>query len=313
MIKPRPLKPGDTLGVVAPAGPVDATSLAEGVRQLEAWGFRVRLGAHVHAAKEYLAGSDADRLADLDAMLRDPSVRGILAARGGYGTMRLLPHLDWEPFLVDPKPFVGYSDLTALHALLNRLGLVSFHGTMVAKLGSEYSREALRRALTTPGPLGEIPLPEGMTPFPLKGGVAEGVLVGGNLALLCALLGTPYQLETGDRILLIEEVNEPPYRADRLLTQLRLSGALDGVRGILVGTPDFDEYPEPGREGDLHPWHRKWHRLLADRLGDLGIPILADFPCGHTPDRATLPLGVRVRLDADGGRLTVLESAFAGD
>ena len=310
-VRPRALRPGDTIAVVAPSGWVSKTRLAVGVEVLAGWGFDVRVMPGVAASRGYLAGeSDERNAAELAACFADPTIDGIICARGGYGAMRLLPFMDWEAIRGNPKVFCGYSDITALHIAIRReTGLVTFHGSMVQRQGDEpglhpWSAEALRRALTSTEPLGPVAPPEDAPPVQaLAGGRATAPLVGGNLTLVAALCGTRWQLDARDCVLLLEDTDEAPYRVDRMLTQLLLAGVLDGVRGILFGDSPTCE----AKEGDPRPVPLV--EVLRDRLGPLDVPVLYGFPCGHTPWRAALPLGLPVTLDAEAGTLALLEPA----
>lgn len=293
MRKPRALRPGDTVAVVAPASPAPAAAVERGIARLEAWGLRVVRGRHLAARRGYLAGSDAERAADLMDALTDPAVRAVLCVRGGYGTPRLLDRLDYAALAPHPKIVVGYSDITALLlALHRRAGWLVFHGPMVAAdLGAEaasaYTLEHLWRALFRPAPLGRVAHPpSGSSPVVIRPGLATGRLTGGNLSLVAATLGTPYEIRTRGRILFLEDVGEAPYRVDRLLTHLGNAGRLDGVAGIAYGEAE---------EGVLE--------VLEDRLGGLAVPVVAGLAVGHGPHKATLPLGVRAALDADGLRV----------
>lgn len=309
--KARALRPGDLIGVVAPAGPVPEEALVNGVNRLQALGFRVQVGASVLNRRGYLAGTDEERARDFNAMWADPAVAGILCARGGYGAMRILHQIDWTMVRARPKFFCGFSDITALHlAMEQRAGLVTFHGPMVAAFGEAvaYNESGLWRAMTATEPLSLVPWPEpgegAPVPLTIRSGVAEGRLAGGNLTLLCALMGTPWEPDLKGRLLMIEEVDEAPYRVDRMLQQLLLAGKLQGAAGILIGdSPSCMKGPE-GRASLTLP------EVLDDLLRPLGVPVLYGFPCGHTAFRATLPLGIRARLDAAKGSLTLLESAL---
>lgn len=276
-------------------------------------GLRVRLGRHVTARAGYLAGGDAERAADLMDMFRDPAVRAIFCVRGGYGSSRLLPEMDFAVIRENPKILVGFSDITSLLLALHTMaGLVTFHGPMLAgdpATGwTEFTEDWLRRALFAPMPLGLLTgLPGAPPPVTIHGGRAGGALAGGNLSLVAASLGTPYQPDTRGKILFLEEVGEAPYRIDRMLTQLRNAGVFDGVAGILVGEcvgcgtaaapPDSGLEPPPVEA------------VLRDRLGGLGVPVLYGLAVGHGRHLATLPLGVRAVLDATAGFLAVTEAA----
>jgi muramoyltetrapeptide carboxypeptidase len=309
--RPRALRPGDTVAVVAPSGRVDPALLEEGVTLLRSWGFTARCMPSTEGGRRYLAGeSDAQKGQELADCFADPSIAGILCARGGYGAMRILPFIDFATVRAHPKVFCGYSDITALHLALRReAGLITFHGPMVQRQADEpslhpWTAEGLRRALTTTAPLGRIAAPpDGPAPTTVAGGRARGPLVGGNLSLVAALCGTRWQLDARGCVLLLEDVNEAPYRVDRMLTQLLLAGVLAGVRGLVFGDSPTCDRPA----GD--PRTFTLVEILRDRVAPLGIPVLYGFPCGHTPWRATLPLGVEVELNADAGTLTVLEPA----
>ena len=310
-VLPPALRAGDTIAVVAPSGWVSASRLAVGVDLLRSWGFDVRVMPATASSRGYLAGeSDEQNAEELTACFADPDVAGILCARGGYGAMRLLPYMDWEVVRANPTFFCGYSDITALHqAIRSETGLVTFHGSMVQRQGDEpglhpWSAASLRTAMTSSEPLGVIGLPEDGPPIAtLVPGRATGRLVGGNLTLVAALVGTRWRPDARGCVLLLEDTDEAPYRLDRMLTQLLLAGVLDGVQGIVFGdSPTCDRRPEDRRSLSLT-------EVLRDRLGGLDVPLVYGFPCGHTPWRATLPLGVSVTLDADAGTLTVLEPA----
>ncbi|HWR55732.1 MAG TPA: LD-carboxypeptidase [Negativicutes bacterium] len=307
-IKPKALRPGDTIGVIAPAGCGKPEVTAAGVKWLEEHGFRVRLGMNSGQQHGYLAGPDGARAADVNAMFASPDIDGILCLRGGYGTMRLLEMLDYRTIRRHPKVFVGYSDITALHlSLSQRTGLVTFHGPMLAsdmaKGLSGHTWESFYRAIAAPEPLGRISNPP-LLPAPsfIVPGKARGLLSGGNLSLIAATLGTPYEIDTRGKILCLEEVGEAPYRIDRLLTQLLLAGKLQAAAGIVFAVcADCDGEPEtPDFTLD---------EVLEERLGKLKLPVLSRLYFGHTPEKATLPLGVMAELSTETGGLAVVESA----
>ncbi|HEY7295762.1 MAG TPA: LD-carboxypeptidase [Dehalococcoidia bacterium] len=308
-VQPRALRPGGTIAVVLPASAVDPGQIEAGTAALQAAGFRVRLPEDALARRGYLAGvSDAAKAAAIGASFADPAVDAIICARGGYGSMRLLPLIDWGLVRANPKPFVGFSDVTGLHLALRReANLITFHGPMpvwdLPQAEPDWNLGGLIAALTTTEPLGTIAAPSGAAiSEALVPGVAEGVIEGGNLTLLAGLCGTRWQPDLRGCIALIEDTHEAPYRIDRMLTQLLLAGAFEGVRGVVFGdSPDCDRPPSP-RGLTLR-------EVLLDRLGLLGVPLLYGFPCGHTPYRATLPLGVRCCLDAAAGTLTLLDAA----
>jgi muramoyltetrapeptide carboxypeptidase len=251
----------------------------------------------------YLAGTDDARAADFNDAARDPQIRGIFALRGGYGTMRILDRIDYDALRADPKVVLGYSDLTALlNAVTQRTGLITFHGP-VAALSDFTANEVLwlRAALMNAAPLGTLHVPNARA---LAGGVAHGRLAGGNLTLITALIGTPHQIDVSGAILVIEEVDEAPYRVDRMLTQLRLSGALSRAAGIIAGGWTNCDVSEDHRYAGL-----RLADVLVDRLSDVGVPVLSDLPIGHIDEQWTLPLGAQATLDADARTLTIGEPA----
>lgn len=297
MRKAAPLRPGDLIGVVAPGAAVETAAVESGVRLLERAGFRVRVGASVGKQLGYLAGSDAERLADLEAMFADRAVRAVIAARGGYGCGRLLPHFDVEVARRQPKMLVGYSDVTfLLTQLVQRAGLVAFHGPMVVDFAANPAgAEALWRLLSGDRTQWNLRAREIVQP-----GTGEGVIVGGCLSILVAGLGTPYAVETKGRLLFLEDVNEKPYRVDRMLTQLRQAGKLDGVAGVLFG-----DMTGCGHAGDAVTVRD----VIREAFASARYPVVFGLPTGHGGGTATLPLGVRARLA--GERLNLLESPLA--
>jgi len=304
-IRPKRLCPGDTIGVIAPASPGHMELTLAGIHWLEEQGFHVELGKNVEQNMGYLAGTDADRAADINAMFASPAIDGIFCLRGGYGTMRLLDLLDYDSIRAHPKVFLGYSDITALHISIGqRTGLVTFHGPMVASdMGkglSDYTWDYFYRAITADRPLGMIHNPP-LSPPPLfiTPGTAQGSLTGGSLSLIASTLGTPYEIDTHGKILCLEEVGEAPYRIDRMLTQLLLAGKLQAAAGIVVAVcADCDHDDPPSFT---------LAEVLAERLGNLNKPVLYHLHFGHTREKATLPLGVMATLDKDG--LKVIERA----
>lgn len=302
LVRPRRLVPGDVVAVVAPSGPVPADRLEAGLAVLVSWGLEVREAAGVRGRWEevgYLAATDASRAADLTAAWVDPDVAAVVAARGGYGAQRLVDLLAWTALAsAGPKVLLGFSDITALHqAFGRRLGVSTLHGPVVTSLGAsdDATREHLRRTLLAPEDatvLTQEPLES------LVGGRAEGVLVGGNLAVLAADVGTQTSLPARGCIAVLEDVNEDPYRLDRLLTQLLRSGWFDGVRGIVLGG-----FSGCGDE-------RLLRRIFADRLAPLGVPTVVGAPIGHADHNLAVPFGVPATLDADAGALVLREPAL---
>jgi muramoyltetrapeptide carboxypeptidase len=304
LLRPPRLNAGDLVAVVATAGVVAEDRLRRGVARLESWGLRVQVAPHVlgrHPTLPYLSAADAERAADFTDAWTDPSVAGIIAARGGYGTQRMLAGLDWRRMAeVDPKVVVGFSDVTSLHqAVATRLGLVSVHGHVATSLGDadEASAERLRALLLEPASVTDLLDEQDVTT--VVGGVATGVMVGGNLAMLAAEVATPSCRPASGGIVLLEDLDEEPYRIDRLLTHLLRSGWFDGVAGIVVGA-----FTDCGPAEDVAA-------VLDDRLVPLGVPMVSAVDVGHTTSTLPIPLGVSATLDADHGRLTLARPALA--
>jgi muramoyltetrapeptide carboxypeptidase len=298
MLKPLPLRKGDVIGVIAPGAAVDAGAVNLGVQVLEDLGYRVQLGRSLFRRDGYLAGRDEDRLADLVSMFEDATVRAIVTARGGYGSGRLLPLFDVEVARRHPKVFVGYSDLTFfLNQLVQRARLVAFHGPMVAGL-TDHLEGASRLLALLGGERSDWNLTAREV---IQPGTAEGRIVGGCLSVIVAMLGTPYCLETKGRILFLEDVNEMPFRIDRMLTQLRQAGMLDGVAGVIFGEMAGCT-AEPDESVSVCD-------VIRREFASAPYPVAFGLPTGHGQGAVTLPLGIRSRLA--GERLTFLESPLS--
>jgi muramoyltetrapeptide carboxypeptidase len=315
LIKPPRLHPGDVVGVIAPASPPpDPKTVERVVDQVERLGFRAVLGRHVRLRHGFLAGGDRERAADLMRMFNDARVRGIICLRGGYGAARLLDRLDYAAIRRQPKVFAGYSDITSLHcALLVRAGLITFHSPMLNEgLGREnfpaFSTENFLRVVQKASPTGS--LAEGYERRQdieiVRRGIAEGRLVGGNLSVLMTTLGTPYQPVFRNRILFFEDVSEAPYRLDRMLTHLLNAGLLQQVAGVAVGVNRDCEDP---RRNTAREYRQRPADVVRERLRPLGVPVVTGLPFGHQPLNATVPLGIRARLDGRRGDLVLLEAA----
>jgi muramoyltetrapeptide carboxypeptidase len=298
MIRPPRLRPGSRVILIAPAGPVSDERIDIALDRCARLGLEPVLGRSARARfAGYLAGTDDERIADLRTAIADDDIDGVWALRGGYGTMRLLAHVDLAPLAARPRAYIGFSDNTAVHLALLARGVVSFHAPHAGGDSTPMAEECLRTVLFHAEAAGTLPLPDGPAPVPLMAGTAEGPLVGGNLALLAAMCGTPAPPVARDSILFVEDIGEAAYRLDRAWMQLLLSGALDGVAGIAFGR--FSDCGTADELGEL------LHRLAAP----LGVPVLMDLPIGHEPDNWTLPLGVRARMDASRGTLELLEPA----
>jgi muramoyltetrapeptide carboxypeptidase len=288
------LRPGARIQVVAPAGPFDGDEFERGVVRLRAR-YDVRYEPEIHQRTGYLAGSDDRRARELLAALRDPDVHAIVAARGGYGATRLLDRISAELVARHGKLLVGFSDITALHALWARAGLGSIHGPMVAALGRCSDAQLARWIAAVEGAL--PPVISGLAA--LAEGRAQGPLLGGNLAVLSALIGTPYAPPLAGCVLFLEDVGERPYRVDRMLTTLAHAGWLALPRAIVLG--GFTD-AQPGADGTAV------EHVLQERLGGLGIPVLAGLPAGHVDDNLELPFGVTAQVDSAAGTLAFEEA-----
>jgi muramoyltetrapeptide carboxypeptidase len=303
-IRPPRIKPGSRVSLVAPAGPLTSAAVDRAIRRVRELGWEPEVGEHARGRHGYLSGTDEERIADLNTALRSAENDVIWCLRGGYGVMRIADRVDWDALRNRPRALIGFSDNTVLHLAAARRGILTFHGPHPASAElSEFSVSVLTRILVD-GWSGEpLPLPVGWpSPEPLHGGAAEGPLVGGNLSLLAATLGTPFEVPAEGAILFIEEVGEPAYRIDRLLSQLRLARIFDRAAGIVLG--GFGEGPDEG-QADIP----SAVEVVRDRLHGLRIPVLAGLPFGHIPDSWTLPIGVRARLDADAGEVLLLDPA----
>ena len=310
MRKPRALRPGDTLGLIAPSGSLkDIGMVDSAVDMLHRHGFDSKLGKSCQSIYGYLAGEDSVRATDVNAFFSDPDVAGIVCLKGGYGTLRILDALDYESIGRNPKVFVGYSDITCLHLALNRhCSLPTFHGPMgvsdILLQGDEFSTHSWLKALTSSAPLGRFKNPPAAAPMiTLVGGVARGPMIGGNLSLVAATMGTPFELDARGMILFFEDIDEHPYRVDRMLTQLRLAGKFDECAGIVLG--DWNNcVPEEGTRS------LELMEIFRDILVPAGKPTLAGFQAGHCYPMITFPFGVEAVLDANSLSLEMVESAL---
>lgn len=309
--RPQRLRQGDTVGLVAPASAVTLPDqLDRAVHWITGMGLVPKLGAHVTERDGYLAGTDAARAADVDAMFVDPEVRAIFAIRGGWGGARILPLLDWDAIAAHPKLLIGYSDNTALHcAIAARAGFPTLHAPNAASRWERASWESLWRiafAGATPVLGGEtVEAAVGRPARALVPGTARGRLLGGNLTILSTLMGTGWLPDLAGAILLLEDINEEPYRIDRMLQHLRLAGVFDRVAGVVFGQCTRCDLPDPDYEGFT------LDEVLHRHFADLQVPVVVGFDAGHVTDQLCLPVGVRVELDAAARTLRMLEPAVA--
>jgi len=314
LIRPKRLELGDTIGVVAPASaPPDPSNLDRAVSTLERLGFKIKLAPNVRRRWGYLAGRDRERAGDLMRMFADRRVNAILCVRGGYGTARLLPLLNYQVIRDHAKILVGYSDITSLHcALLTKANLISFHGPMlnsdfVNRPVNEFTLRRLLRVVTeavAPGSISEGY--EGKPAQTLRGGIARSQLIGGNLSLLCTMIGTPWQPSLRGKILFFEDVGEQPYRFDRMLTHLLNCGLLQQVAGVAIGINHDCADPKARRAKE---YRQTLEDVFKERLLPLRIPVVMGLPFGHISRNATLPVGARALLDGDRGELILTEPA----
>ncbi len=299
MIAPPRLRSGDRIGIVAPSGPVRRREVEAGARALEREGFRVVLARHVFDRRGHLAGEDQARADDLNRMLRNPDIRCVLMARGGYGAMRIAESIDWGAMRRDPKVFAGFSDATFFHLGFSRNAKVrTLHGPNLQGFGRGRGGE-LRRWIswvTRPIPPDSIRILSVPRRLAGGGGIRRGRVLGGNLVLLHYAVGTPVMPSLRGSILFLEEVSEPPYKIDGMLCQLRLSKVLAGIRGVALG--DFYRCkPKPGRR------ELPLRRVLVDHLEPLGVPVRTGIQAGHARRNLPFPLGARALLDGRRGRL----------
>jgi len=315
LLRPPRLESRALVGLVAPGGVLDDSIIETCVRNLESVGFSVRLGRNIRAARGGYAGTVAQRIDDLHAMFGDREVRAIWTARGGSGCTALLPYIDYAYIRRHPKILIGYSDITALHlALFRQAGLVSFHGPVAWSTFSSYSVEHMLAVLSSPQRdypmrIADENREKGRTQpqfaaRTIHGGVAEGRLIGGNLSMAAALAGTPFAADFRDRLLFLEDVGEPPYRIDRMLTQLDQSVGFARAAGILLGI--FQKSAPPDRDPSV-----TLDEVLDDHFARLRVPAVYGWSFGHVPHQMTLPVGVRARMDTASATLTLLEPAVS--
>jgi muramoyltetrapeptide carboxypeptidase len=309
----RPLPDGGTIGVAAPASAYfNRSEVLRGVEWWESKGYRVKLGEHVYARDDYVAGDARDRAADLTAMFLDPEVDVVQCLQGGYGSAQTIPYLDFDAIAANPKPFVGYSDITALHVVLRqRTGLATIYGYGLVGVGdheaSDFSRDRLLQVLRGGG-AGEVPRdPDDPYVRSLGGGTARAPLVGGCLWLLLQTMGTPWEVDLDGSIFFFEDYDAPPWYVDGMLTQLGHAGKLAGVVGVVVGDMERCEWREAKPEW---PRTKSIEDVLEQHLEPLGVPVIYKLPLGHGKHLAALPLGVEARLDGDARTLTLEHSGL---
>ena len=286
LIHPPRLNPGETIGIVAPAGAFDREIFNQGLNTLKSMGFHTRVPDEIFDKTGYLAGSDAQRAELVNLLFKDPDVKAIICARGGFGCLRMLPLVDFDIIRTHPKIFVGFSDVTALlTAITIQSGLVTFHGPMVTTLAAapELTRQHLTDAITANTPL-EITPDAGVV---IQGGHARGPVIGGNLNTLCHMLGTPFMPNFDNHILLLEDRDEALYRIDRMLSQMKLAGCFENIAGLVLGS-----FEECGALDGVF-------QIFEEHFRDIGVPTLAGFDVGHGKQNTTIPFGIDAVLDTD--------------
>ncbi len=302
VLKAYRLKKGDKIGIIAPAGPIKEDELKEGIRILKDHGFQIELSRSLFKSSNlgYIAGSIKERVDDLHEMFERKDIKAILCARGGYGSMQLLEYIDYELIKKNPKMFIGYSDITALHlAFLKKIRFITFHGPMLKDLVylHHYYLKMFFFAIK-----GEMP--DNITEKranTLIPGTTEGILIGGNLSIISHLIGTPYLPILDNMILFLEDINEPYYKIDRMLTHLKLSGIFKNVSGLILGL-----FKNCGKQDLIE-------QIITEILSDLDFPILSNFSIGHSDKNLTIPLGIRVCLDAEKKSIEFLESPIKNE
>lgn len=309
MIKPKALKKGDTIGLIAPSSPVRSSNGVEkSIELLEDQGFKVVVGESCYKRYGYLSGTDDIRASDINRMFKDNNVDAVFCLKGGYGTPRILDKIEYSIVRENPKLFIGYSDITAIHIAFNqKCDLITIHGPMAASDMLEdfdnFSKESYFKAITSTKPLEILNNPEGFDIKTLVAGKAKGRIVGGNLSLITATIGTPYEIDTKGKILFLEDIDEYTYSIDRMLNQLRLSGKFEDCEGIILG--DFK---------DCVPQYEDYSLTLIEVFKDIiepaNKPTIYNFMAGHCTTKITIPLGVEAVLDAENRTVRILENAL---
>lgn len=314
LAKPPKLKKGDTIGLITPGSAVSRAAFEKAQANMESLGFKVKYSENMRVKKGFLAGTDKQRLDDLHNMFSNPEIKGIVCARGGYGSGRLLSLIDYELIKANPKVLIGFSDITALLlAIHQKTGLVCFHGPVGASEFTDFTKAQFEKVLIKGKTNIKVDVPKGwkekaniaFETIKISNGIAQGKLVGGNLSLLTAAMGTPYDIDFDNKIVFIEEIGESPYRVDRMITQILNSGKLKKAKGIALGVfKNCETKPEDLDFG----LSLSLKEVLMDRFSDFNIPIIYGLPIGHINDNATLPLGIEAELNVEEACLTILES-----
>ncbi|MBN2356262.1 LD-carboxypeptidase [candidate division KSB1 bacterium] len=310
--KPAALHKGDWVGLISPASPVfEPSSIQEGIMALEKLGFRVKPGKHIDKKFRYLAGSDQERAHDLMDMFTDAKIKAIFALRGGYGTIRILPYLNYDVIRRHPKILIGYSDITSLHLAIHKLaGIVTFHGAVALSTFNDYSTKYFWQTLGGTEPIVAIDdSPEAMPMALIPKGAPDkvrGKLIGGNLTLLTATLGTPYEPDTTNKILFLEEVGEEPYSLDRMFSQLEQAGKFRSAAAVLI---DRCNRCKPADYRPAFENSFSVEELVKDRIGPVGVPVVYGLAIGHVANKPVLPLGIEAEVDLKNKRIALVERA----
>lgn len=306
-IKPQKLTKGDTIAIAGLAGAVwDENYINQFKSTLLQLGFKIKIGENVRKKFGYLSGTDEDRANELNAFFQDPTVKAIFCIKGGWGSARIIDLIDYELIKKNPKVFMGFSDITSLlNSIYSQTGLVTFHGPVGYSTWNTFSIEALKNVLFTdvPTPFPSAP-PQNQAFQTLKSGTAKGEMVGGNLSVICSLMGSVYLSQWDHKILFLEETHEEPYRVDRMLTTLRLAGIFDKISGIVLGQFTHCEPENPLTSFTLL-------EVLKQHVECLNVPVFMGAPIGHVADKWTIPVGILCEMNADVGTLKPLESAVS--
>lgn len=305
MIKPKPLQKGDRVAIISPASPSDKSLIDEWIASLNKLGLNVVVGESCLSEHGFLSGTDDIRANDINSMFANKSIKGVFALRGGYGCARLLDLIDFKLIKKNPKIFIGYSDITALHIAINQKSkLITYHGPMISteliKGLDEYSANYYKKFIFGYDKIDELINPEGDNLEIINTGIASGELTGGNLSLICSSLGTKYEINTKNKILFLEEVEEVPYKIDRMLTQLKQSGKLKDANGIILGS--FTNCIASNNKKSL-----SLQEIFTEIILPLKKPTISNLACGHCMPTLTLPLGAKVFLDANNKKIKLIQ------
>ncbi len=311
-IKPPRLKPGDTIGLVAPGSYIDGQQLNDSIKNLNELGFNVVYNNSILSKNGYFSGTDRQRASDVNQMFYRDDVKGIVCARGGYGCTRILALLNYNVIRTNPKVLIGYSDVTSLlYGIYKETGLICFHGAVGISSYNEFTVDYFKKTLMDPEDKLELRNPEPEStdeefqPHTIRGGIAKGELIGGNLSVVVSLIGTRYDVDTKNKIIFLEEMSEDPYRIDRMLTQMRMAGKFEGAAGVALGI--FKDCKPSEKSSFDSSFTLK--EVLKNRLADLNLPVVYGMSFGHVKNKFVLPAGLKAELDTSKQTITFLETA----